>query len=197
MRTQVIDRTKIVNITLVLEAVLLLAAVVWMQLAQVSLIGQFSFNRVKLFLGVITGMILAASGFFIFLIGKFSGGSIKWIDSLKRIVEEEIAPMFRQLRFYDIVLLALSSGFCEEVFFRGVMQSQIGLMPTSFIFGLFHCPNERHLVYGLWALGAGLVLGLLSERTGSLWVPILAHTISNFVSILYMRYWIKPIASGA
>jgi hypothetical protein len=104
--------------------------------------------------------------------------------------------LFATFTVPDIILVAAASGFCEEVFFRGVIQSQFGLFGAAAFFAIFHCPSLRHLPYGLWALTAGLFLGGLLTFTHSLWTPILAHSISNLIVLIFMRYP-RPEASQA
>jgi membrane protease YdiL (CAAX protease family) len=182
------------NVTLVLEAALLLCAAIWIQVGQIEMLQSFRFNKQLLLIGLLSGVGTASSGFVILGLNKLFGNAIKWMSSLSGLVFREVAPLFADLKFFDIFLLAVSSGFCEEVFFRGAMQSQIGLVGTSILFGLFHCPSPRHLTYGLWALAAGLFLGYLMNSTGSLWVPIIAHALSNFIVIVALRYFVKPLS---
>ena len=189
-----VDRAAIVNVTLVVEAALLLVGVAWIELAQLNLYYQF-FLTPKLFaIGVISGFALASSSFVNLFLGKLTRHKIKWITRLRQIVDEELAPLFSGLRVTDIVLIALSSGFCEEAFFRGILQTETNLIVASLAFGFVHLPNVKYLPYGLWALAAGVFFGLLFQVTGSIYVPMLAHGISNFISISYMRYCVKPAA---
>jgi len=187
MSNQLLDRVTIVNVTLVLEAVLLLAAAIWIQISGIELHSAFRLGKYSLIAGILAGCGTASSGFVIVWLGKVLKNPPKWLDGLRKIVFEEIAPLFSSLKTVDVFLLAMSSGFCEEVFFRGVLQSQLGLLPTSILFGLFHCPSPRHLSYGLWALSAGLLFGWLRNWTGSLWAPIIAHTLSNLIAISMLR----------
>lgn len=197
MQSRSLDRVTIMNITLVLEAALLLVATFWIQIAQIDLTQTFKLSRNGLFIALISGCGTALSGFVIVWLGKIFKNPPKWITSLSKIVFEEVGPLFSGLKFSDIVILAAASGFCEEVFFRGVVQSQLGFLPTSVLFGFFHCPSPRHLSYGLWALSAGLLLGWLRDWTGSLWVPIIAHSVSNLIAIAGLRYMVKSSSSKA
>ena len=185
------------NITLVLEAALLLVATFWIQIAQIDLTHSFKLSRYGLIIGLISGSGTALSGFVIVWLGRLLKNPPKWITSLSKIVFEEVGPLFAGLTLLDIFLLAATSGFCEEVFFRGVVQSQLGLVCTSVLFGFFHCPSPRHFSYGLWALSAGLLFGWLRDYTGSLWVPIIAHSLSNFIAIASVRYIVKSSSSNA
>jgi membrane protease YdiL (CAAX protease family) len=191
MQNDVVDRSRILNLTILLEGALLLVAACWIQLAQLDIVSEFAVTRRVALIGVLGGLGTAVSGFAIIFVGRLFKNSIKWIDALRQIIYAEVAPLFKDLNLADIVLIAVSSGFCEESFFRGVMQTQIGLIPTSIIFGLVHCPAPRYLSYGLWAAGAGLFLGYLRDYTGSVWAPIIAHGLSNLIVIIYLRYFFK------
>jgi membrane protease YdiL (CAAX protease family) len=191
MQSHVLDRSRILNLTLLLEGALLLVAACWIQLAQLNILSEFVLTRKVLIIGILGGLATAMSGFAIIFIGKLFGNSIRWISALRQIIYAEVAPLFKDLNFSDIVLIAVSSGFCEEAFFRGVMQTQIGLVPTSILFGMVHCPTPRYITYGLWAAGAGLFLGFLREYTGSVWASVFAHGLSNLIVITYLRYFVK------
>ena len=83
-----------------------------------------------------------------------------------------------------LLVMALSSGIGEEVFFRGGMQASLGLVATTLIFGLLHgLPGTRYAAWGLFALVVGLGLGLLRELEQGLWGAMLAHASINFVNL--------------
>jgi membrane protease YdiL (CAAX protease family) len=197
MQTKDIDRVVILNVTIVVEAVLLLVATFWSQLAEIPLLPLFAANQQSLLTGVVAGFAIAASGFALLWLAKQLAASSKWLAELRTIVMDEVAPLFATFTLADIVLVAAASGFCEEVFFRGVIQSQFGLFGAAAFFAIFHCPSLRHLPYGLWALTAGLLLGGLLTFTHSLWTPILAHSISNLIVLMCMRYPLKQEAQAA
>lgn len=107
-----------------------------------------------------------------------------WARALHRELQPIIAPLSR----FDVVVLALTSGFAEEVFFRGAMQPAVGLIITSVIFGAVHTgPKRVFVVWSLWAVVMGLALGLIFELTGVLWGPILAHVMINERNMTYMK----------
>src|SRR5262245_40297630 len=84
----------------------------------------------------------------------------------------------------ECVALALLSGVGEEAFFRGAMQPQLGLVPTSVCFALAHfLPRRELLLWSPLSLAAGLALGGLFEATGNLVAPVVAHAVVNAVNL--------------
>lgn len=105
-----------------------------------------------------------------------------------RALHEELRPIVETLSSWEITLLALSSGFAEELFFRGAMQPAIGLLLTSLIFGAVHTgPRRVFVAWSVWAFIMGLLFGVIFELSGVLWGPILAHVWINQRNMAYMR----------
>ncbi|NQI71470.1 CPBP family intramembrane metalloprotease [Streptococcus suis] len=79
----------------------------------------------------------------------------------------------------------------EELIFRGILMgkvfgkdSNIGLLLSSFLFGLIHNPTNigSWVVYG----GMGLVLGLAYRISGKYTNALILHMVNNFLSVLLM-----------
>lgn len=98
-----------------------------------------------------------------------------------RRLSDEIAPqMVDGVPFANLLLLSVFSGIGEEVFFRGAVQPEFGLVAASLLFGLAHIgPDRRYLVWTLWAVLAGFLFGGLYELTGGLLAPAVAHVAHN------------------
>nr|WP_253895914.1 CPBP family intramembrane glutamic endopeptidase [Corallococcus exercitus] len=87
---------------------------------------------------------------------------------------------------------SLVAGTAEELFFRGYVQTRLverwgrtaGIAGAATIFGIMHLDPIHSPV----ALGMGLFLGWLAERTGSLRLPIFVHVFNNLASFLLSRY---------
>ncbi len=92
----------------------------------------------------------------------------------------------------DILALAVCSAISEEVFFRGVLQHEIGLPAASAIFGLLH---PLGIAYEEWATAAGAGFGAHYSATGSLVAPAAAHGIYNLLAFAYLRQ--RSAAAGA
>ena len=107
----------------------------------------------------------------------------RWARSLHGELEKLISPLSRA----EIALLALASGFGEELFFRGAMQPTLGLLLTSLIFGAAHLgPKPVFAAWALWATAIGFAFGLLFEATGILWGPVLSHVWINHRNMTFI-----------
>ena len=87
-----------------------------------------------------------------------------------------------------LVSLALVPAVCEEILFRGFVQSGLvrqsqaawrGVVATALVFGVFHLDPWRFVMVAV----LGLFLGWLRQSSGSLWPPILAHALNNALSV--------------
>ena len=110
-----------------------------------------------------------------------------WGERLAR----ELAAALGPLSVPDALLLAVASGLAEEALFRGALQPRVGLRLASLLFGAVHfLPRRVLLPWTGFAVGAGLLFGLLFEWTGNLVAPVVAHTVVNAVNLpmLVRRY---------
>lgn len=93
-------------------------------------------------------------------------------------------------RSYELVLefivFCLVPGFCEEFLFRGSILTNClpfgrgnAIMISALLFGMMH-RNPAQIFY---AFAAGILLGIVYERTGSIWNGVILHTLNNFVSV--------------
>jgi len=193
MPTKPLDRLTLLNVTMFVEAFLLLAATVWSQLTSIPLIQAFGFNYKLLLIGAGAGVIMALGGFVMYSATR----SWSIFAQLREVIERHLIPMLGALRPIDLVVMAVLSGTCEEIFFRGVIQPQFGLPVTALAFALLHDPSLRNLSYSMVVFAYGLILGALYIYTGNnLWAPIIAHTVHNLISLWLLRYHMKPPASA-
>lgn len=88
----------------------------------------------------------------------------------------------------SLLLVSVFSGVGEEVFFRGAVQQEFGLLVASVLFGVVHVgPDRRYLVWTAWAVLAGFLFGVLYDFTGGLLAPILAHAAHNAATLLLWK----------
>ncbi len=92
---------------------------------------------------------------------------------------------------YEIVLqfivMCVVPGFCEEFLFRGAILTNClpfgrskAILISALLFGLMH-QNAEQILY---AFLAGILLGIVYERTGSIWNCVFLHLFNNFFSML-------------
>jgi membrane protease YdiL (CAAX protease family) len=105
--------------------------------------------------------------------------------AMRRVWTEVLLPFSRTLGTRDVVAIALLSGFSEELFFRGVLLPEIGLVASSICFGALHALCTA---YFLWASLIGAGFGALALGSGSLVAAIAAHATYNLGALLLLRH---------
>lgn len=83
-----------------------------------------------------------------------------------------------------IISMTVLAPACEELFFRGFMQSayekynrRYSWIIVGILFGLFHIPNGISNLVPATMLG--LVMSYLMLLTNSIWPPIVFHAFNN------------------
>lgn len=115
-----------------------------------------------------------------------------FVEQVRRMIEETYALLVRAHSvpelFYVVLVVALTPAICEEILFRGLIQTNMshatgkkaGFILTGLIFGLYHV--NPFLLVPLVVLGA--FFGFLMYRSGTILLPMLAHFTNNVVSVL-------------
>jgi membrane protease YdiL (CAAX protease family) len=88
-------------------------------------------------------------------------------------------------------MVAVLAGVGEELLFRGVVQAKlidwtspaIGVVIGSLLFGAMHALSKTYFVL---ATLIGLCFGWLAWHYHDLVAPIVAHTVYDFVALLYL-----------
>ena len=91
--------------------------------------------------------------------------------------------------WYEVILeflvMCLVPAFCEEFLFRGAILTNClpfgrsnAILISALLFGLMH-QNAEQILY---AFGAGILLGVVYKRTGSIWNCVFLHMINNALS---------------
>ena len=114
-----------------------------------------------------------------------SSEAMKKIRAFQR---DTVGHLLDECRWYDIVLLALLAGVCEEVLFRGFLflwlvrfNSVIAVLISNLAFGAAHAATP---LYGILAAFLGLYLTALIavDPTPNLLIPITAHTVYDIAA---------------
>ena len=102
------------------------------------------------------------------------------MPKLKREFGELLGP----LDTGTIAVLAVSSAIGEELLFRAALMPVIGFWPTAVLFGVLHGGfTPRLWTWTVFALLAGVLLGWLTELTGSLLAATLCHMTVNYFNL--------------
>ncbi len=171
---------------LLLEGALLGVAVLWKWFADIPWRTALTPTLTHCILGI-------AAGFFLLLVNytaiEYGSRHSSFLQTIKRLIEEDVSPLFHNVDFATVLVIAIASGVAEELFFRGVLQAQIGIWFSSLVFGLVHIWKKTAVLYGIYAALIGLLFGGMYALSGSLWVPALAHVVNNFMAILYYIHY--------
>lgn len=160
---------------------LAVGAVVWLGLRD-GVVSASLFFRPESWLADL-GLGLAAAAL---LAGGWQLGLV-FLESARKL-ERLVAATVGRLAPSEAVVLALLSGFSEELFFRGAVQSQWGLVPATLLFAVLHLgPGREFRLWTLFALVAGALLGALVWWRATLLAAIVAHVVVNAVGLLRLR----------
>ena len=141
----------------------------------------WSFSGTRLLVGLVVGWTFGA------VVAWASRASVlryRWARRLHREFKGLLGP----LDHLEILVYAATAAFAEEMFFRGAMQAQLGIVLASVIFGLAHVAITRRL--WLWPLEAmlmGFCFGGLFYLFGDLTAPIAAHFAINYQNLHFIN----------
>lgn len=122
------------------------------------------------------------SGLVIVVLSRMMG-RIKSFEALLN----DFSRLLAGLTTLDVFLCALSSSIGEELFFRGLLQPEVGLPVATLLFGLLHIGGERRYLWWTgFALVVGLIFGLMASLRGSLVAPVLAHFVVNLLNLYFL-----------
>jgi membrane protease YdiL (CAAX protease family) len=95
-----------------------------------------------------------------------------------------------RLRTLDIVIISVSAGVGEELFFRGAVQPYLGVLWTAVAFvalhGYLNPKDWRMTTYGLLMTAIIVALGYMTEYVGIV-SAMLAHVVIDLVLLCRLR----------
>jgi membrane protease YdiL (CAAX protease family) len=114
---------------------------------------------------------------------------------LSRFVPEDVSDdgginekLFGNRPLWHIFVISAIVAVCEEVLFRGAVQHAFGAYWTSILFAAIHIRYLKHWIMTALVFGVSYGLGLIYIQTGSLWTPIAAHLVIDFVMGCMIRF---------
>ncbi|MCW5316189.1 CPBP family intramembrane metalloprotease [Nostoc sp. KVJ3] len=165
-------------------------AIILLIVAKLSLhFGNFSlfswkWDEKDLLLGVGLGLVITA----------LSGLTYRLWTAYRKSADYYLEVVLKPLTLPDLIWLGLLPGLSEELLFRGVMLSALGLdnlavIISSLCFGILHLSGSQQWPYVIWATIVGMILAYSALLTGNLLVPIVAHMITNWISSYFWKMW--------
>ena len=131
------------------------------------------------------GLAMAGIGVGLVIVGVVHVG-MRAVPGVDRAAQE-FAGLLGPITPKEAAWLAVFSGVAEELLFRGALWPHLGMWGTTFLFGLVHVlPRKSLWAYPLFAAGAGLMLGILRDASGSVLPPILAHVTVNGLNLWWL-----------
>lgn len=130
-------------------------------------------------------------GFLVLYLVKMLGGIVLVLEGVTNTGNQEIIESAGMHPLILTLFTAVVAPIVEETVFRGLLmgrvfnsQSVIGLLISSFLFGLIHVPTT----IGAWILygGMGLVLGWIYRKTEKLEYTIAIHFLNNALAVALM-----------
>lgn len=128
----------------------------------------------------------------------------EWATSIEQKAEILIQELLCTDQWYtlfaNIVVIAIVPAVCEEMLFRGLLQSffsrrgmnaHLAVWLVSIIFGVVHFQFA-----GIFArIFLGAVLGYLFHYSRTLWLPIVVHALNNAGSVIL--YFVQYNLTGS
>ena len=87
----------------------------------------------------------------------------------------------------QIVFGGVTAACGEELFFRGFLQQEFGIVVASLLFMLAHFGGKEIRVVSLWSIFQALYLGLFFAWSKNLLVPMIAHGLFDIGGMIYFR----------
>ena len=84
--------------------------------------------------------------------------------SMQRVWRDVLRPFAATITTTDVLVIATLSGLTEELFFRGVLLPETGVVVSSLCFGALHALTATYFV---WATAVGAVMSALTLAAGS------------------------------
>ncbi|WP_312098613.1 type II CAAX endopeptidase family protein [Niallia sp.] len=138
----------------------------------------FEYELTDFIIGIVAGVAIVVMD--IWLMIRFSGHYHDDGGVNKRI--------FQNRHPFHIAFIALIVAFSEEVLFRGVIQTNIGLFLSCLLFAILHYRYLFNPLLFVNVVFVSIVIGLLFEVTENLWVTVIMHFLIDFLLGCIIRF---------
>ncbi|MEZ4754854.1 MAG: type II CAAX endopeptidase family protein [Bdellovibrionota bacterium] len=191
-QNETFNSLKISVLAILAEGLLFILGCIWIYIR--SLEYQFYYSLEAVLISICFTLLLLAFNIFAFEVSKKS-------VYLNRIFQDFfktwIKPLCKNLSIQGSLIVAITSGLGEELFFRGALNTEIinqlgtltGLLIGSFLFAYLHFIKVSFDLIPILILYTfvGLIFSLIYYLSGNLLIPILTHCFYNFSVIIYIK----------
>lgn len=101
--------------------------------------------------------------------------------------------IFQKRSMIQIAVIACGISFSEEILFRGILQTEFGLIVSSSLFAIIHFRYLFNWFLFLNIIVLSFFIGYLYEITGNLSVTIFMHFLIDFLLGVIIRMKYKKI----
>ena len=178
------DRIGVYRVAWTFYLVLAIAGVIWIGSSQGSIPLSLFVDPPAWWLDLGLGL---AAGLSLIALWDLGRRYVPAMRELEMALAQQIGPLDPS----EALALALISGFSEELFFRGAIQTSWGWAWATAIFTLMHLGKGR--IFRFWtvfAFAAGVVFAGLTLQRGNILAAVVAHTVVNAVNL-------RRLATGA
>ena len=92
-----------------------------------------------------------------------------------------------------ILVVGIIGPICEELMFRGIVfhrlkdwvKPQAAIVISALLFGIYH----GNVIQFFYATCMGVMLAIIYDKTGTLWISIVAHIAANLWSLFGSSFW--------
>ncbi len=116
------------------------------------------------------------------------------MKKVRAFQRDTVGHLLDECRWYDIVLLALLAGVCEEILFRGFLylwlarfNSVLAVLISNLAFGAAHAATPLYFILAAF-LGLYLTALIAVDPTPNLLIPITAHTVYDIAAFAVVLY---------
>lgn len=130
----------------------------------------------------------------LFLINYLLFGPLSYkVPALKTCYEFKdkiVRPLAESLNYKSSLFIAAFAAIGEELFFRGFIQTELGIVVASLLFSLLHFgpAAKRYAFIAFLYFLIGIYFGVIVQFFGSLWIAIITHAFYDYIALIYMKY---------
>jgi membrane protease YdiL (CAAX protease family) len=113
--------------------------------------------------------------------------------SFRYLRDNVVKPLADELNIVTALIISFCAGFGEELFFRGLVQAELGIIISALLFALLHFGTavRRFALVAIVYFVIGLYFSQITLEGHGLWVPIITHFFYDFTILIYMRYFYR------